>query len=126
MMSPADHIAQLECVVRDQMAEIDQLRAAIGQKDQELDAVVAWIAGDEDALGTLRSVYVDPRTSVPNKVKAASSALPFERSKPASVTVIVDFKSRVHDARMQTVELRKAEWTRQPVLGSDHGPEPAA
>jgi hypothetical protein len=142
MTSLVDQIAQLEHALREQMGEIDRLRAIIDQKDVELDAVVAWIAGDEDALGTLRSVYVDPRTSVPNKVKAASSALPFERSKPASVSVIVDFKSRVHDARMQTVELRKQEWTRQEplgldaptsptILGGDHegealGPDPAA
>jgi hypothetical protein len=133
MMSPADRIAQLEYALREQMGEIDRLRAIIDRKDVELDAVVAWIAGDEDALGVLRSVYVDPRTSVPNKVKAASSALPFERSKPASVTIIADFKSRVHDARMQTVELRKQEWTRQvdldvptppTILGGDYGPEP--
>ena len=131
MMSPADYIAQLESVVREQMAEIDQLRAAIGQKDAELDGLIAWIATDADALGALQSVYADPRSSPANKIKAAASAIAFERSKPASVSVIVDFKSRVHDARMQTVELRKQEWTRQPVLGGDHegdalGPEPAA
>jgi hypothetical protein len=85
MMSPADHIAQLEYALREQMGEIDRLRGIIDQKDTELNAVIAWIAGDDDALGVLRSVYVDPRTSVPNKVKAASSALPFERSKPASL-----------------------------------------
>src|SRR5215831_2544821 len=103
MMSPADHIAQLEYALREQMGEIDRLRAIIDQKDVELDAVISWIAGDEDALGVLRSVYVDPRTSVPNKVKAASSALPFERSKPASAVIIADFRGRVHDARMQTI-----------------------
>jgi hypothetical protein len=143
MMSPADYIAQLESVVREQMTEIDQLRAAIVQKDQDLDGLIAWIATDADALGALQSVYADPRTSVPNKVKAASSALPFERSKPASVSVVVDFKSRVHDARLHTVELRKQEWSRQAepldldaptpatILGGDHegealGPDPAA
>jgi hypothetical protein len=137
MMSPADRIAQLEYALREQMGEIDRLRAIIDQKDAELDAVIAWVAGDEDALGTLRSVYVDPRTSVPNKVKAAASALPFERSKPASVTVIADFRARVHDARMQTVESRKAGWPRQDldapatILGGDHegealGPDSAA
>jgi hypothetical protein len=131
MMSPADYIAQLEAVVREQMAEIDQLRAAIGQKDQELDGLIAWIATDADALGALQSVYADPRSSPAIKTKAAIGAIAFERSKPASVSVIVDFKSRVHDARMQTVELRKQEWSRQPQLGSDHegealGPDPAA
>jgi hypothetical protein len=142
MMSPADYIAQLESVVREQMAEIDQLRAAIGQKDAELDGLISWIAGDADALGALQSVYADPRSSTANKVKAAASAIAFERSKPASVSVVVDFKSRVRDARMQTVELRKQEWTRQEpldlgaptpptILGGDRegealGPEPAA
>jgi len=142
MMSPADYIAQLESVVREQMAEIDQLRAAIGQKDQELDAVLAWIAGDAGALETLQSIYIDPRASIPWKVRAASSALPFERSKPASVSVVVDFKSRVRDARLTTIEARRAEWTRQEpldlsgptpatILGGDHegdalSPDPAA
>jgi hypothetical protein len=142
MMSPADYIAQLESVVREQMAEIDQLRAAIGQKDAELDGLIAWIATDADALGALQSVYADPRSSPAIKTKAAIGAIAFERSKPASVSVVVDFKSRVHDARMTTVELRKQEWTRQPpldldaptpptILGGDHegealGPDSAA
>jgi hypothetical protein len=124
MMSPADYIAQLESVVRDQMAEIDQLRATISQKDQELGAVIAWVAGDAGALEVLQAIYADPRVSTQWKVRAATSALPFERSKPASVSVVVDFKSRVHDARMQTVESRKAEWTRQEPLDLT-GPTPA-
>lgn len=139
MLSPADHIDQLEHVVRELMAEVDQLRAAIGRKDQELDEVIAWIAGDADALAALQSVYVDPRASVPNKVKAAASALPFERARPASVTVIADFRERVKASRLHTVELRRQEWAEQPkldlsaptpetILGGDHegealGPE---
>jgi hypothetical protein len=142
MMSPADYIAQLESVVREQMAEIDQLRAAIGQKDRELDGLISWIACDAGALEALQAIYADPRSSPAIKAKAAIGALPFERSKPASVSVIVDFKSRVHDARMHTVELRKAEWARQEpldldaptpptILGGDRegealGPDPAA
>jgi hypothetical protein len=143
MMSPADYIAQLEGVVREQMAEIDQLRVAIGQKDQELDVLISWIAGDAGALEVLQSVYADPRSSPANKVKAAIGAIAFERSKPASVSVVVDFKSRVRDTRLQTVELRKQEWARQAepldlaaptpptILGGDRegdalGPEPAA
>ena len=127
-----DWDSQYREVARLQYEEIEKLRALIKQRDAELDALVAWIAGDEDALGTLRATYVDPRTSPANRIKAASSALPFERSKPASVTVICDFKSRVRDARMHTIELRRQEWTQaQPQLGGDHegealGPEPAA
>jgi hypothetical protein len=138
-MTPADHIEQLESVVRGLMAEVDQLRVAISQKDQELDAVLAWIAGDAGALETLQSIYIDPRASIPWKVRAAIGAIAFERSKPASVSVVVEFKSRVHDARMQTVEARKAEWrqaeqpqlTSPTILGGDRegdalGPDPAA
>jgi hypothetical protein len=107
--------------------------------------MVAWIAGDADALATLQSVYADPRSSPANKVKAAASAIAYERSKPASVTLIADYRARVHDARMRTLELRKQEWARTEIrpqldldapvaatiLGGDHegdalDPEPAA
>ena len=137
-----DYESQYQEVARLQYEEIERLRALIKQRDTELDVLVAWIAGDADALGALQSVYADPRSSPANKIKAAASAIAFERSKPASVSVVVDFKSRVHDARMQTVELRKQEWTRQPpldldaptpatILGGDHegealGPDSAA
>ena len=124
MTSPADQFAQLEYVIREQMAEIDQLRA-------EVAGLVDWIAGGQDALSALQAAYIDPRSTPTNKIRAAASAIAYERSKPASVSVIVDFKSRVHDARMHTIELRKQEWTRQPQLGSDHegeaiGPDSAA
>ena len=135
MLSPADQIAQLEYVIREQMAEIDQLRA-------EVAGLVDWIAGEKDALSALQAAYVDPRSTPTNKIRAAASAIAYERSKPASVVVQIDFKSRVRDARMQTLELRKQEWTRQEpldldapapptILGGDHegealGPEPAA
>ena len=82
-----DKIAQLEYVVREQMAEIDQLRA-------EVDALVDWIAGEKDALSALQAAYVDPRSTPTNKIRAAASAIAYERSKPASVTVIADFRSR--------------------------------
>jgi hypothetical protein len=130
-----DKIAQLEHVIREQMVEIDQLRAEIG-------ALVDWIAGEKDALSALQAAYVDPRSTPTNKIRAASSAIAYERSKPASVTIIADFKARVRDARMHTVDLRKQEWTRQEpldldaptpptILGGDRegealGPDPAA
>ena len=137
-----DYESQYQEVARLQFEEIERLRALIKQRDAELDGLIAWIATDADALGALQSVYADPRSSPAIKTKAAIGAIAFERSKPASVSVVVDFKSRVHDARMQTVELRKQEWTHQPpldldaptpatILGGDHegealGPEPAA
>jgi hypothetical protein len=123
----SDKIAQLEHVIRTQMTEIDQLRA-------EVDALVDWIAGGNDALSALQAAYVDPRSTPTNKIRAASSAIAYERSKPASLNVVVDFRGRVHDARMQTVESRKAErqqLTSSTILGSDLGgdalsPDPAA
>jgi hypothetical protein len=134
-MTPADQIAQLEYVIREQMAEIDQLRA-------EVAGLVDWIAGEKDALSTLQAAYVDPRSTPTNKIRAAASAIAYERSKPASVIVQVDFRDRVKAARLHTIELRKQEWAEQPkldlnaptpatILGGDHegdalGPEPAA
>jgi hypothetical protein len=115
----SDDYAQYREVARLQYEEIERLRTQIREKDAELDVLVGWIAGDAGALEALQSVYADPRTSTANKVKAATSAISFEISKPASVSVVVDFKSRVHGARMQTVELRKQEWTRQEPLDLD-------
>ena len=94
-------------------------------------------------MSALQAAYVDPRSTPTNKIRAASSAIAYERSKPASVVVQIDFKSRVRDTRLQTVELRKQEWARQAepldlaaptpptILGGDRegdalGPEPAA
>jgi hypothetical protein len=139
----SDDYEQYREVARLQYEEIERLRALVSQRDAELDSLISWIAGDQDALSALRAAYIDPRTTQTNKIRAAASALPFERSKPASVSVIVDFKSRVHDARMTTVELRKQEWSRQAepldldaptpptILGGDHegealGPDSAA
>jgi hypothetical protein len=132
-----DYESQYREIARLQYEEIEKLRALVSQRDAELDAVISWIAGDADALGALQSVYADPRSSPANKIKAAVGAIGFERSKPASVSVVVDFKSRVRDARLTTIELRKAEWTRQDldapatILGGDHegealSPDPAA
>ena len=135
-----DKIAQLEYVIREQMAEIDQLRA-------EIDGLVDWIAGEKDALSALQAAYVDPRSTPTNKIRAAASAIAYERSKPASVTVVVDFKEKVRNIRLRTLELQKAEWAAQDaqpklpldldapppptILGGDQegealGPEPAA
>ena len=92
MLSPADYIAQLESVVREQMATMDQLRATIGQKDAELDGVIDWIRGDAGALEALQAIYVDPRQSPANVIKSASAAINFERSRPPSAALIGSFK----------------------------------
>ena len=74
-------LTRAEYVVKLQMAEIDRLR-------DEVDGPLAWINGDADALTTLQSVYLNPDESVGHRVKAAASALPFERPK-VSVSVNV-------------------------------------
>jgi hypothetical protein len=130
-----DYESEYQEVARLQYEEIEKLRAMVKQRDAEIAAMVDWIASDQDALSALRAAYIDPRSRAGDKIRAAASALPFERSKPASVTIIADFKARVHGARMQTVELRKQEWTRQDldapatILGGEGealGPDSAA
>jgi hypothetical protein len=90
MQSPADYIRQLETVVREQMAEIDQLRATICQKDAELDGVIDWIRGDAGALEALQAIYADPRQSPANVIKSASAAINFERSRPPSAAIVAN------------------------------------
>jgi hypothetical protein len=80
-LDPYAYIGQLEQIVHDQMANINQLRS-------EVDRLVSWINGDTDALHCLQSVYNDASTSEANRIKAASAALPFERAK-LSVSVQV-------------------------------------
>jgi hypothetical protein len=130
-----NQIAELASVVRDQMAEIDRLRADNGRlrtENERLDKLRAenrrlinWIMGEEpDALLALQRVYSDPKTSVPDVIKSANAALPFERGKPAQVVVQVDFRERVRNARLRQLELDKAEWARQDAakLGLDAEP----
>ena len=80
------------------------------------------------------------RSTPTNKIRAAASAIACERSKPASVTVVVDFKERVRSARLRTLELQRQEWARQEpqpqldldaptpptILGGDHEGEAGA
>ena len=74
-------LARAEYVVKLQMAEIDRLR-------NEVDRLLAWINGDSDALTVLQGVYNNPDATDSNRIKAAASALPFERPK-VSVSVNV-------------------------------------
>ena len=47
--TPDQQIARLEYLVREQMKEIDRLRA-------EVSNLVGWIMGDRDALTTLQAI----------------------------------------------------------------------
>jgi hypothetical protein len=118
MMSPADYIAQLECVVREQMAEMDQLRATISRKDAELDTLVDWIRGDAGALEALQAVYADPRQSPANVIKSASAAVAYERAKPPSAAIVANFNlyEALERPKPMTIE-------HQGSLASDRGGE---
>ena len=64
-----------------QKDEIDRLRAVIECQDKELTQLLAWIDGDTDALVTLQRIYMDPRTSTTDRIKAAGQAVAYERYK---------------------------------------------
>jgi hypothetical protein len=98
-MDPKQYINRLEYALRAQMAKINELRS-------EIDRLVAWINGDRDALTCLQAVYNDPNASEGNRIRAAASALPFERPK-LSVSVQVAgpavLGQRLEQASMKTV-----------------------
>jgi hypothetical protein len=79
--SAEQKLNRFECVIRLQMTEIDKLRA-------ENKALVDWIQGDSDALTCLQTIYNSSTASETNKVKAAASALPFERPKVAAAASV--------------------------------------
>jgi hypothetical protein len=96
MITPTQQIARLEYVVREQMAEIDRLRA-------EVSNLVGWIMDDRDALATLQAIYTDREASEANRIKAAAAAIGFERPKVAGTTnvLMIDFRERVRQARLK-------------------------
>src|SRR6516165_2731233 len=93
-------IAQQNQVLEQVIAERDDLR-------QHLENLAP---GAPDALACLRRVYNDPKMKEAERVKAAAAAIGYERAKPASVSVIIDFKERVRTARLKQLALDKARW----------------
>jgi hypothetical protein len=93
-------IAEQNKVLAEVIAERDDLR-------QHLENLAP---GAPDALACLRRVYNDPKMKEAERVKAAAAAIGYERSKPASVVVQVDFKQRVYEARLKEMARLKAEW----------------
>ena len=77
MDDPRQYIERLEYACREQMAEIDKLRA-------ENQRLLDWIMGDADAHTCLQAVYTDPNASQGNRIKAAAASLPFEKPKLGS------------------------------------------
>jgi hypothetical protein len=131
MLSPADHIAQLEYVVREQMTEIDRLRAGIAALKTENRRLQDWIMGEgPDALVALQKVYSDPNTPMPEIIKSATSALPFERAKPVSTSVVIDWKEYTRSIRLRQEAKDRARWAAEDaakvIEHQPQDPEPAA
>jgi hypothetical protein len=94
--TPDPQIARLEYTVREQRALMEQMQA-------EIDRLVDWIMGDKDALTCLQAVYNDTTASEGNRIKAAASAIGYERPKMATTAslFVVDFRERVRQARLK-------------------------
>jgi hypothetical protein len=93
-MTPDPQITRLQYTVREQATEINRLR-------DEIDRLLGWVNGDTDALTTLQGVYLDPKESPGNRIKAAASAIGYERPKMATSLVVVDFRERVRQERLK-------------------------
>jgi hypothetical protein len=108
---------ELDAALHTMLEENDALRA-------ENQRLISWIMGDEpDALTALQRVYSDPKTDVPNVIKSAIGALPFERAKPASVSVVIDFKEKVRNIRLRTLEQDRARWAAEDAVKTiEHQP----
>jgi hypothetical protein len=120
-----EKVRQLLDVIKRQNAGLTQLMAERDRLRAELDAFVAWAGSDLDALTYLQRTYSNPHESVTNRTKTALGALPFERSRPASVTILADWTARTRNARLAQLELDRAEWARQeaqPQLDLPEGP----
>jgi hypothetical protein len=103
--------SQYAQVARLQHAELERLHAELDQLRTENQRLIAWIMGDgPDALTELQRVYSDPRTNENNKLKAAGLALPFERAKPVSTSVVVDWAEYTRSIRLKALEKDKARW----------------
>jgi hypothetical protein len=106
MLSPVEQVAELEHVVRVQMDEIDRLRALLDKKDADMDVLVQWIAEGGDALSTLQAVYVDPRQSSANKIRAAVGSLPYERARVATLSGVMVVGPGILGARLDQTGMR--------------------
>jgi hypothetical protein len=104
------HVRELLDVIKQQNAGIERLIAERDRMRQEIDALVGWIQEDRDALMALQQIYNNPTIEDASRIKAAIGALPFERSKPASVTVLRDWKEYTRSIRLAQLEKDRARW----------------
>jgi len=72
-MQMQEALDRCEYAIRHQQDEIARLRAVV--------ELLAWIDGDSDALVVLQRTYMDPRTSISDRIKACAAAVAYERHK---------------------------------------------
>jgi hypothetical protein len=75
-----DVLRRQSAVIKEQLAEIEGLRA-------EVDRLARVISGSADALRVLQEIYTNRGNPVATIMRAAESAVAYERSKPAAITV---------------------------------------
>jgi hypothetical protein len=93
------------------IAERDQLRA-------ELDAFVAWVNSDLDALTYLQRTYSDPSASRADRLKSSGIAINFERARPPSASIVGTFSLYEALERPQPMTIEH-----ESSLASDHAGE---
>ena len=106
-MQTQELLDRCEYTIKYQMQEIDRLRGELERRDDELKQLLAWIDG-----AGLQRTYMDPKTSTPDRIKAAGAAIAYERTK-LSVQVHVGpalLGERLDQARtMKTIEPKVIE-----------------
>jgi len=80
-MQMQEALDRCEYAIKYQMAEIDRLRAELKRRDEELTQLLAWIDGDSDSLVVLQRMYMDPKISNSDRIKACAAAVAYERTK---------------------------------------------
>jgi len=110
-MQTQELLDRCEYTIKYQMKEIDRLRSELERRDEELKRLLEWINGDSDALTVLQRTYMDRNTSTTDRIKAAASAIAYERPK-LSVSIQVGpavLGQRLDQARIKTVQPKVIE-----------------
>jgi hypothetical protein len=91
-------IAELNNALHTMLDENESLRAELAKVRAQYDIAVAEnerLRADADAHSVLRLIYSDPRVPETTRIKAASSAIAFEKPKLSSVTYHGQYDRRV-------------------------------